>query len=472
MRRIPARWPLSLVFVNVLGTISLCAAATLHSPSTSVPPAPTPKQSPQSGSSGFAGSPRRRDFLPQVVHVEAQSESADDLGPPVDGPPTEFRHGFGANAFEHHRDRHKGQEENYQVHNPSSPTLPPIHPFINASNLQDFTTSIVLPNGNVMHIEQDVEVVYREGTLVSSLEEKTLAEADEVGPKHTISIILATTAAPPAASVNKECIKVAPVTVTKTAYRKTSTTNPSNKAVTVNQTRVSTRTQTRKVTTYQAPPVKTVTRMATQVKPSKRPSPQPKTQKAGPAPSSTKMKPKTSPSPTKQPKPRPKPQPKPKPQLKPNPQPKPDPKPDPQPVKQEKTPPAPYHIEMVQQHNKFRKEYGAGPLAHNQEYVLKSQAWLKQCKMEHPEGLASNLYAVGSRSPDLVAHAKKAVNAWVNGPGEVEAYDPNNPQASHFTQVVWKSTTQSVVLLSNAISIFSTHSSGPLLELSRDADVN
>lgn len=35
----------------------------------------------------------------------------------------------------------------------------------------------------------------------------------------------------------------------------------------------------------------------------------------------------------------------------------------------------------------------------------------------------------------MLAHADKAVNAWVNGPGEVEAYDPDNPQASHFTQV-------------------------------------
>lgn len=67
-------------------------------------------------------------------------------------------------------------------------------------------------------------------------------------------------------------------------------------------------------------------------------------------------------------------------------------------------------------------------------YVLESSPSLTSLSASSP-GLASNLYASGGPSPDLLAHADKAVDAWVNGPGEVEAYDPNNPQASHFTQV-------------------------------------
>ena len=79
------------------------------------------------------------------------------------------------------------------------------------------------------------------------------------------------------------------------------------------------------------------------------------------------------------------------------------------------------------------------------------------------EGLASNLYASGGRSPDLVAHAGKAVNAWVNGPGEVEAYDPNNPQASHFTQVSRISSMHSSALLSTYF-VFGHRSSGKALK--------
>jgi len=35
-----------------------------------------------------------------------------------------------------------------------------------------------------------------------------------------------------------------------------------------------------------------------------------------------------------------------------------------------------------------------------------------------------------------------AVWNWVNGENEMSAYNPDNPTYSHFTQVVWKSTTQ------------------------------
>lgn len=53
------------------------------------------------------------------------------------------------------------------------------------------------------------------------------------------------------------------------------------------------------------------------------------------------------------------------------------------------------------------------------------------------EGYASNLYASGGSGDSSVVHARKAVDAWVNGEKEMDIWDPSmkNPNATHFTQV-------------------------------------
>jgi hypothetical protein len=68
-----------------------------------------------------------------------------------------------------------------------------------------------------------------------------------------------------------------------------------------------------------------------------------------------------------------------------------------------------------------------------------AQQWANNCKFVHSGGslgpFGENLAAGTGSSYDIAA----AVKSWTD---EVSEYDPNNPQPSHFTQVVWKGTSQ------------------------------
>jgi len=68
----------------------------------------------------------------------------------------------------------------------------------------------------------------------------------------------------------------------------------------------------------------------------------------------------------------------------------------------------------------------------------KAQEWANNCQFVHSGG------TLGSFGENLAAGTgdytiPAAVKAWTD---EASQYDPNNPQFSHFTQVVWKATTQ------------------------------
>jgi len=69
----------------------------------------------------------------------------------------------------------------------------------------------------------------------------------------------------------------------------------------------------------------------------------------------------------------------------------------------------------------------------------KAQKWANGCVFQHSGGslgaFGENL-AAGTGSDYGIA---SAIASWVN---EDKDYDPNNPQSSHFTQVVWKATTK------------------------------
>ncbi|KAJ3528656.1 hypothetical protein NM688_g7967 [Phlebia brevispora] len=75
----------------------------------------------------------------------------------------------------------------------------------------------------------------------------------------------------------------------------------------------------------------------------------------------------------------------------------------------------------------------------SQRTILKAQQWANGCVFQHSGGtlgpFGENLAAGTGSSYDIAA----AVKSWTD---EVSQYDPNNPQPSHFTQVVWKATTQ------------------------------
>ncbi|KLO07573.1 PR-1-like protein, partial [Schizopora paradoxa] len=95
--------------------------------------------------------------------------------------------------------------------------------------------------------------------------------------------------------------------------------------------------------------------------------------------------------------------------------------------------------EMLQLHNNLRASHGASALTWSSTLASKAQQWANGCVFEHSGGslgpFGENL-ASGTGSSYGVTDA---FNGWAS---EESSYNPNNPVASHFTQVVWKGTSQ------------------------------
>jgi len=87
----------------------------------------------------------------------------------------------------------------------------------------------------------------------------------------------------------------------------------------------------------------------------------------------------------------------------------------------------------------------------------KAQQWANGCVFQHSGGslgpFGENLAAGTGSSYGISA----AVGSWT---AEVSQYDPNNPQPSHFTQVVWKASTQVGCAVQSCSGIFAA-SFGP-----------
>lgn len=89
-------------------------------------------------------------------------------------------------------------------------------------------------------------------------------------------------------------------------------------------------------------------------------------------------------------------------------------------------------------HNSNRTIHGANAVTWNQTLADAAQTWANKCVFQHSGG------SLGPWGENLAAGTgdypiASGILAWTN---EVTEYDPANPVASHFTQVVWKSTTQ------------------------------
>jgi len=95
--------------------------------------------------------------------------------------------------------------------------------------------------------------------------------------------------------------------------------------------------------------------------------------------------------------------------------------------------------EYLSDHNTVRAQHGAAPLTWNNTLADKAQQWANGCVFQHSGGslgpFGENLAAGTGSSYGIDA----AIKSWTD---EVSQYDPSNPQPSHFTQVVWKATTQ------------------------------
>jgi len=90
-------------------------------------------------------------------------------------------------------------------------------------------------------------------------------------------------------------------------------------------------------------------------------------------------------------------------------------------------------------HNTVRAQHGAAALTWSDTLASAAQKWADGCVFKHSGGslgpYGENLAAGTGGSYDIAA----AIKSWTD---EVSEYDSSNPQPSHFTQVVWKATTQ------------------------------
>ncbi|KAF8271341.1 CAP domain-containing protein [Lactarius quietus] len=86
-------------------------------------------------------------------------------------------------------------------------------------------------------------------------------------------------------------------------------------------------------------------------------------------------------------------------------------------------------------HNQVRAQHGAVDLTWSDDLSTTAQNWANGCVFKHSGGPDGENLAAGTGNYSIT----DAVGDWA---AEVSQYDPNNPVPSHFTQIVWKSTTQ------------------------------
>ncbi|KAG7099397.1 hypothetical protein E1B28_001250 [Marasmius oreades] len=102
-------------------------------------------------------------------------------------------------------------------------------------------------------------------------------------------------------------------------------------------------------------------------------------------------------------------------------------------------------------HNSIRAQHGAADLTWSDDAANKAQTWANNCNFEHSGGklgaFGENLAAGTGGSYGITA----AIKSWTD---EVKDYKASNPVASHFTQVVWKATTQVGCAVTSCDGIF------------------
>ncbi|KAI4890044.1 hypothetical protein NFI96_014715, partial [Prochilodus magdalenae] len=106
-----------------------------------------------------------------------------------------------------------------------------------------------------------------------------------------------------------------------------------------------------------------------------------------------------------------------------------------------------YKAKFLESHNEYRKKHGAPEVTYNEELCSTAQKWadhllsIKTLKHSETED-GENVYYSWSSSPQKLTGAE-AVESWYS---EIKDYDFSKsgyqPKTGHFTQVVWKATTE------------------------------
>ncbi|KAH9964821.1 CAP domain-containing protein [Russula compacta] len=104
-------------------------------------------------------------------------------------------------------------------------------------------------------------------------------------------------------------------------------------------------------------------------------------------------------------------------------------------------------------HNSVRAQHGAAALTWSQSLSSSAQEWANGCKFQHSGGPNGENLAAGTG----IYTPTNAVQEWVN---EASQYNSGDPEPSHFTQVIWKATTNVGCGIQQCSGIFSS-SYGP-----------
>ncbi|KAF8898546.1 CAP domain-containing protein, partial [Infundibulicybe gibba] len=101
-------------------------------------------------------------------------------------------------------------------------------------------------------------------------------------------------------------------------------------------------------------------------------------------------------------------------------------------------------------HNDVRAKHGAEPLVWDANLASKAQTWADKCDFVHSGG------SLGPFGENLAAGTgdfgiQQGIESWTN---EVSEYNPSAPEASHFTQVVWKASKQLGCAIQSCNGIF------------------
>jgi len=112
----------------------------------------------------------------------------------------------------------------------------------------------------------------------------------------------------------------------------------------------------------------------------------------------------------------------------------PPPTPKPSPPSSPSTPNA-MQAAYLDPQNTIRSKKGAPPLVWNNTLATFAQSWASKCQWKHSGGPNGENLAAGNGT----FTAASGVNMWI---GEESSYSSSNPQPSHYTQVVWKASTQ------------------------------
>ncbi|RDB29251.1 Protein PRY1 [Hypsizygus marmoreus] len=102
-------------------------------------------------------------------------------------------------------------------------------------------------------------------------------------------------------------------------------------------------------------------------------------------------------------------------------------------------------------HNSVRANHGAAPLTWSDDLAAKAQQWANGCVFEHSGGSLGSFGENLAAGTSSVFNIQAAVKSWTD---EVKDYNAANPNPSHFTQVVWKATTQVGCAIQSCDGIF------------------